>query len=162
MRVLLFLSLILMLLSPVAWTSEVVTLRVGATAENDAQPLSYTWSLDSAPAEAGSVEFSAPQELDPADVAAGMSNRVEATLQQPRPGIYTFLVTITDSQGLSATSRVSLTVLAARRIRMQVLPAGMWSCEPSGDEAITDTTHTFSGLQPQQAHTLHIQPESLQ
>lgn len=140
--------------------SEEVTLRVGAAA--GAQPLSYTWSLDSAPAGAGAVDFSAPVELDAEDQQQGISNKVLASIADPQPGLYVFTVTISDSQGRSVSSTVSMRAVLARQIHMQILAGGQWRIDPSGTESTQDQWQRFGALQSDQSHTLEWLPESVQ
>jgi hypothetical protein len=64
------------------------------------QALTYTWSVTSAPSGAATPTFSVN--------GTGSANNTTATFS--KAGNYTFLVTITDTGGLSTTSSVSLTV----------------------------------------------------
>ena len=82
----------------VTGTSTILTV-LGADSAGEAS-LAYTWSVTSEPSGAGSPLFSVND--------ANSAQNSVATFNQS--GSYTFLVTITDALGLSATSSVSVTV----------------------------------------------------
>jgi hypothetical protein len=86
--------------SPAVVTGKTTTLSVLGADDGGEANLTYTWTVTSKPAGAADPTFS-----------VNGSNAAKNTVATfSRAGSYTFLVTITDAGGLSATSTVSVTV----------------------------------------------------
>jgi len=81
-------------------TTVTTNLSVGATDDGGAANLTYTWTVTNAPAGAATPTFS----------ANGTNTAQNTTATFHAAGSYTFLVTIKDSGGLTATSNVTVTV----------------------------------------------------
>src|SRR5262249_45745979 len=84
--------------SPV--TGITTNLSVQASDNGGAANLTYTWSVSSAPAGAVSPAFS----------VNGTSSGQKTTVTFHHAGTYTFIVTVADAGGLTATSSVTVTV----------------------------------------------------
>jgi hypothetical protein len=104
------------------------------------QALTYTWSATSKPSGAATPTFSAN--------GTGSANSTTATFN--RAGTYTFLVTITDTGGLSTTSSVTVTV-------NQV--ATSLAVNPSSATLVVNGTQQFTGtVEDQFGAALAAQP----
>jgi hypothetical protein len=108
---------------------------VGASASGGLAPLTYAWTLVSAPA--GSSKTTAN--------IASPTSLTGATLDGfDRPGTYVFLLTTTDAWGRTGTARVSVKVgtaegyMAVRRIRWATLANRNIKAEGDGAKSFTD------------------------
>ncbi|TVR14964.1 MAG: hypothetical protein EA401_03540 [Planctomycetota bacterium] len=138
---------------------EELTLRVGASGDGS---LSYAWAVESAPAGAGAVHFSAPLPLGSEDQLQGISNAVTASISDPQPGTYVFVVTVSDAQGRSVTSRVTMRAVLERQISIQIFAGGHWLIDPTGDEDRQAPWQRFHRLHSDHTHSLTWLPESVQ
>jgi hypothetical protein len=98
-----------------------------AASDPQGQALSYTWSLTSTPSGAATPSFSVN--------GTGSANTTTATFSQA--GSYTFLVTITDTGGLSTTS--SVTVLVNQVATSLVVSPGSASVKVNSTQQFTAT-----------------------